>query len=229
MHASRGLIALLVGTVLFLALWMVALKPHGSGSGGGAPTTGAAGYKADIAKAHQAVQTSAAGNARAGGAPVSASSQASAATGASRQATATHAAAGTTHAVSGSSRTAAAKSHTVTVSAAQRAGARNRFSEVQRAMRVHKAVAILFYNPAAADDQAVKQELAVVPTDRGRVVKLTIPLSEIANYTALTQQVPVNFSPTLVLVAPSGKAYEIVGFSDQFEIAKRVDQALAAR
>ncbi len=94
-------------------------------------------------------------------------------------------------------------------------------------MHAHKVVALLFYNPAAVDDEAVKQELAAVPVHRGRVVKLTIPLSEIAKYTAITQQVAVNFSPTLVLVAPNGQADEIVGFSDQFEIAQRVDDALA--
>jgi hypothetical protein len=90
-------------------------------------------------------------------------------------------------------------------------------------------VALLFYNPLAADDDAVKQELAGVPTHRGRVVKLTIPLSEASNFTAVTQQVPVNFSPTLVLIAPNGQAGEIVGFSDQLEIAQRVDDALRTR
>ena len=96
-------------------------------------------------------------------------------------------------------------------------------------MREHKALVLLFYNPAAADDQAVKQELAAVATHRGKVVKLTIPLSELASYTAVTDQVPVNFSPTLVVIAPSGQAAEIVGFSDKFEIAQRVADALAAK
>jgi hypothetical protein len=104
-----------------------------------------------------------------------------------------------------------------------------RLSTVQKAMADHKVVAMLFYNPLAADDKAVKQELAGVPTHRGQVVKLTIPLSEASSFTAVTQQVPVNFSPTLVLISPNGQAGEIVGFSDQLEIAQRVVDALAAK
>jgi hypothetical protein len=109
------------------------------------------------------------------------------------------------------------------------AGASKRFSTVQRALRTHKALALLFYNPASADDQAVKRELAAVPTHNGKVVKLTIPLSELARYTAVTAKVPVNFSPTLVVIARSGQAGEIVGFSDTFEITQRVDDALASK
>lgn len=87
-------------------------------------------------------------------------------------------------------------------------------------------MALLFYNPAAADDQAVKRELASVPRARGEVVKLAIPLNEAASFTAVTQQVPLNFSPTLVLISSTGEASEITGYSDKFEIDQRVFDAL---
>ena len=54
---------------------------------------------------------------------------------------------------------------------------------------------------SGADDQAVKQELGSVPSHRGVVVKLAVPLAEAASFTAVTQQVPLNFSPTLVLIS----------------------------
>ena len=76
------------------------------------------------------------------------------------------------------------------------------------------------------DDRAVLQELGTVTTHHGRVFKLAIPLSEIHRYTAITAQVPVNLSPTLVLVAPDGRAQEIVGYTDPFEVSQRVDDAL---
>jgi hypothetical protein len=98
---------------------------------------------------------------------------------------------------------------------------------VKAALDAHKAVALLFYNPPAADDQAVKQELAAVPTHRGRVVKVAVPLTELSSYTAVTQQVPVNMSPTLVVIARDGQAGEIAGFADKVEIAQRVADALA--
>jgi hypothetical protein len=218
-HVSRPLIGVLVATVALFALWIVALKP--GGGSGGSPTQGLSGYQADINKAHQAVQISGASNAAAAGTVASAPTSTSAAAtpaGAAHPATTT-----ATHAAATSTRSAAAKA------TGHGAAARNRFGTVSRALREHKVLALLFYNPAGADDQAVKQELAAVASHAGRVVKLTIPLNELASYTSITAQVPVNFSPTLVVVGHNGQAGEIVGFSDQFEIAQRVDDALAAK
>ena len=90
-------------------------------------------------------------------------------------------------------------------------------------------LALLFYNPAGADDRAVRQELGTVATHGGRVFKLAIPLDQVGSYTDIIDQVPVNLSPTLVLVAPDGLAEEIVGYTDPFEIAQRVDDAAALR
>src|SRR5205823_13532782 len=55
-NVSRPLIALLVGSVAFFAVWMVALKPSSSpsGSSGG----GSSANHSAVAKAHQAVATS---------------------------------------------------------------------------------------------------------------------------------------------------------------------------
>jgi hypothetical protein len=151
--------------------------------------------------------------------------------------TSTHTTASTTHTTAGSSAKpstrSTAKSHSSATpkpakpTATRRHALAANLSTVEAAVSAHKVVAILFYNPQAADDQAVKGELASVPTRKGRVVKLAIPLNEAANFTAVTQQVPVNLSPTLVLVSRTGAATEIVGYSSPFEIAQRVDNALA--
>ena len=61
------------------------------------------------------------------------------------------------------------------------------------------------------------------------VVKLAVPLSELARYPVVTTQVPVSESPTLVLIDRAQQATTIVGFADRFEIAQRVDDALAAK
>jgi hypothetical protein len=227
MGASKGLIALLAATVVVGALWFAMLKPGGS-NGPGGTDQGTAGYQSAIAQAHQTVKNSVADAARVAGENPSSPSTVTGAS--STPTTAAAASAPATQAPvshpAKATRSAARHSavHTLT-----RGTPATRLSTVQTALRKHKVLAMLFYNPAAADDQAVKQELATVPTHRGRVVKLTIPLGEIANYTAVTEQVPVNFSPTLVLIAPNGQADEIVGFSDQFEIAQRVDDALAVK
>jgi hypothetical protein len=211
MPASRSLIALLVGTVAFFALYIVALKP--SGSGKSSTQSGLGAYTSAINKAHQAVTTSGTNDAASGNVAAAGSTSTSGA--AAKPATSTATAPATQPATA----KPIAKSVSPTV----------RLSTVQHALKADKVVALLFLNPAAADDRAVKQELASVPSHRGQVVKLTVPLSEAVNFTAVTQQVPLNFSPTLVLIAPSGHAAEIIGFSDRFEIAQRVNDALAAK
>ncbi len=196
-HVSRPLVGILVATVAFFALWVVALKPSSSSSStGGTPTTSI--YQSAINKAHQAVVTSDAASARAGGAVSTTPARAA--------------------------QTPPAPSAPAKISAT---GAR--LSVVAAALRAHKVIALLFYNPAATDDRAVKQELNTVPTRGHRVVTLAAPVSELARYSIVSNQVPVNVSPTLVLIDRAGLASTIVGFADRFEIAQRVSDALATR
>jgi hypothetical protein len=224
MPASRSLIALLVGTVAFFALWMFALKGSSSSS---SSSQGAGQFQSSINKAHQAVQTSNASNAASGNDGTGAQPSTAASSGgaaASQTASST-----TAHSDKASSTPSKPATHLTAKVGAHNKASLARLSTVQHAVTAHKLVAMLFYNPAAADDVAVRQELAAVSTHRGKVVKLSIPLGESANFTPVTQQVPVNFSPTLVLIAPNGQVDEIVGFSDRFEIAQRVDDGLSAK
>ncbi|HEY2159979.1 MAG TPA: hypothetical protein VGH24_01620 [Solirubrobacteraceae bacterium] len=221
-HVSRPLIGLLAATVLVFALWVVALKPHDSGTGSGGSSSGGLGqYQSDIKAAHQAVGTSNAANARAGADPTSAPSGSTAAAHPAKVAAAKHAAV-VKHAV-------AVKHATPAKSLPHTVAAVSRFGAVQRALRRHEVLALLFFNPAAPDDRAVNAELRTVPAHSGKVFKLAIPLSEINSYMAITNRVPVNLSPTLVLIAPNGAADEIVGYADPFEISQRVNDALAIR
>jgi hypothetical protein len=103
---------------------------------------------------------------------------------------------------------------------------RRRLDAVSRALAEHKVLALLFYNPAAADDQAVRQELAAVPARGPTVFKLAVPLNELTRYSVVTSQVPVNVAPTLVLIDRRRQASTIVGFADRFEIEQRVLDAL---
>lgn len=136
---SRPLLALLLGTVVFLALWMTALKP--SSSGGGSGSAGVGGYTADINAARGAVKTADAASAAHGG------------------------------------ETAPPVGRQV---AARPSNPAARQNVVLRALVARKVIVLLFYNPSGADDRAVRAELAAVPAHRGRVVKLSVPLSELA-------------------------------------------------
>ncbi len=239
-NVSRPLIALLIGTVAFFGVWVVALKPSSSTSSGGSSGVGA--YQSAIDKAHQAVATSSAASGAHGG-TVATSSTASGAHGGTVATTPASATASTPASTTAS--TPASTTGTGPVARAATAAkavgqhpatparvspaATHRLNVVAGALRAKKVIALLFYNPAAADDRAVKQELAAVPIHGARVVKLAVPLSELARYTVVTDQVPVNGSPTLVLVNPASQATTIVGFADRFEVAQRIAYALTVR
>lgn len=212
----RPLIGLLIATVAFFAVWTIALKPSSSSSGSG--TTGTGAYKSAIDKAHQAVAASqGAGAARIGAVTTAAPAQA--------------AGSATTPSQTGHTTAAqpAAKSAIASAAAKTPRTPLQRQIAVERALRAHKVVAVLFFNPRGADDRAVREELATVPTHGGRVFKLAVPLAELTHFPVITTQVPIYGSPTLVLIDRTRRAGTIVGFSDRFEISQRVDQALAVK
>ena len=103
-----------------------------------------------------------------------------------------------------------------------------RFHIAQVAIQQHKVLALLFYNPASPDDRAVESELSSIPTHGGAVVKLAVPVQELAAYSGLLSQDPVNYSPTLVLIDRQGQAEEIAGFVDSFELDQRVADLLGS-
>ena len=93
---------------------------------------------------------------------------------------------------------------------------RLRFDDFSRATRSHTL------RRATANTQAVR--------DTAReLLGLAVPLIELSQYAVVTTQVPVSSSPTLVLIDRTQHASTIVGFADRFEIAQRVDDALAAK
>jgi hypothetical protein len=258
-NVSRPLLALLVATVAFFALWLVALKggssssssaPRITGSGTSASiSTGSSGgslgsYQSDINAAKNVQSQVNANTARQGAAeagsssttPAASSASSAPASSASRRSktsgSASASRAGTTthhhakHAAAPTTHARAAHHRHVVVQPNGPATAAARLNAVARALAADKVVALLFYNPAGPDDDAVKAELSTIPTHRGRVVKVAIPLSELPNYATLTAQVPVNFSPTLVIINGHHQATSITGFADTLEIAQRIADAL---
>lgn len=230
----KPLIGLLLGTVAFFAVWIVALKPSSSSSSGGSPS-GVGQYQSAIDKAHQAVTTSNQANARLGAptattpatSPKTATTSAATAT-PTTTAPATKAAPATATKAAPATKTATAtKSTAATASASESAAAATGVQSVENAVRAGKVVAILFYNAAAADDRAMKTELAAIPTDKGQVVKLAVPVSQLTQFSMITTQVPVDTSPTLVLIDRARQATALTGYADGVEIAQRVDDALA--
>jgi hypothetical protein len=245
----KPLIGLLLATVATFALWFVALKPNSSTSGGSPDGVGQ--YQSAINQAHQAVATSNAANAKLGAptatgpAPKSPTPAKVAAKPTVKTAAKAVGAAKTTtaHAKAvGAAKTTTAhakakpvvkkiqlQSKPVTPHAPVTPSAAAEVQTLQAAVAAHKVVAVLFYNPAATDDQAMAQELGLVPTQGGEVVKLAIPVSELTEFQAITAQIPVVTAPTLILIDPARQATVMTGYASQLEINQRVADALATR
>jgi len=221
----KPLIGLLLGTVAFFAIWMVALKPSSSSSNGGSQG-GLGQYQSAIDKAHQAVTTSNQANAKLG-APT-ATTQATttpAVKTAVKPATKVAAKPATKATDKPTTKAKAGKPTAQSAAAAAAADAKN----VAAAIRAGKVVAILFYNDAAADDRAMKSELAAIPTHHGQVVKVAVPVSQLIQFSGLTQSVDINTAPELVLIDRTHQASTLIGYADGVEIAQRIDDALTAK
>jgi hypothetical protein len=230
--------------VLFFVLWTVALKHTLTGSGsGGSPSQPAYQSALNQARGLQSVVNSA--GAKAGGtpsptaSPSTSTTQAHSATPASTPHPAAHKAAHAAQAKPAHHHSPHAKPTSTIASTATGTAPiasvppapvsrPTGMALVDQALRQRKVLAVLFYNPAAANDRAVRAELSSIPTHGGRVVKLAVPVQKLGDFSSLLNQVQVNFSPTLVLINRDRQAEEIVGFADSFEIAQRVTAELAA-
>jgi hypothetical protein len=235
-NVSRPLIALLAATVALFALYFVALRGSPkSATSSGTSSQSLKGYQSDISAAQHAVSVSNANDAASGGGSDGAKTQAphtglvansSGSSTASKSAASSSTKGASTSASSTTNNSGAKATAVVTHSSS---ATLRRLNVVDRALATKKVLALLFYNPAAADDRAVKQELASVPTHRHLVVKVAVPISELARYQVVTTQVPVSQSPTLVLIDRAQQATTIVGYASSYEIAQRVDDAVAVK
>jgi len=215
-QVSRPMQIALAATLLFLAVWMVALRPK-SQSGGEAPapapaaqpsSSGAApgteGLTRAVDKAHEAVTTAngAAEPAARNGAEAPAASAGAPARAGDRS----------------SARISTKPIHT-----------HGPVASVRAALRMHKAIAIAFVDSATADSRAVDRELLHVSHFGGRAFTLSVPLADLSDYGFITKSVEVTVAPTVVIVNPQRRATTIVGAADRGEIEQRLADALKAK
>lgn len=213
-QVSRPVQVLLLATVMFAAVWFLALRPKGAEeTAAPAPAAqeapaapGAEGLANAVEQARDAVG-------QANGAQ--ADPQASAPP-AADPAPATGGATARQPAPNG------AGAPRAQASASGPAGA------ARRALADHKALAIAFVDPFTADARAVAEELRHVSRFGGRAFLASAPLADLADYGFITRGVEVTVAPTVVIVAPDRTATTIVGFTDRGEIQQRLADALAS-
>jgi hypothetical protein len=219
----KPLIGLLLGTIAFFAIWMVALKPSSSSSSNGSPS-GAGQYQSAINQAHQAVTTSGQANAKIGAPTATTSTKATAPV----KTVAKPAAKPTRATAAKPTQATPAKPHTASAAKRASVSAAAGVAGVESAIRAGKVVALLFYNDAAPDDRAMKRELAAIPAHNGAVFKLAVPVTQLTQFSMITAQVQVEAAPTLVVIDRARQATTLIGYADGVEIAQRIDDALAA-
>ena len=207
---------LLVCAVAFISAWMLFLRPKAE-TGSPAAATPSPATQPPVAAGGETAQ--------------SAAGQAVEQANAAKAATEAHSAA-----VAGEAATTAAtatKPAPVLKGAAAAAHAKRAKAKpgalpqrVQAALDADKVVALLFWSPRAADDRAVRSELARVDRHDGKVVVHAAPMKRFADYQKITRGAVVEQSPTVVVVDRHQKVETLVGFVDRVSIDQAVTDAL---
>lgn len=92
-------------------------------------------------------------------------------------------------------------------------------ASLRRALAQHRLLAILVYNPAATDDLAVKAALDQVPAHMRGVVTAAVPVAQISSYRAVSGDIRVLGTPTVLVFGRDGTlAGSVVGFMGEREI-----------
>jgi hypothetical protein len=244
-QVSRPMQIALIAVVLFAAVYFVALKPKSSSGGGGAPAAtaqpggtstssasgsapGVNGLTSAINKAHGAVATSEANSQKL-------STQSAGASG-----TATTPAATTPSTTSTPTATTPVGKSTGTTNIHAKRAAKHGAGQITAshaipkagpgrataALAGHRVLAVLFYNPSAADDRSVLKAFKHLNTHKGKVVLVRAPIARLSAYKSVTAKVAVTGSPTFIVFDQKGHTRSFVGFVDPAELANHVADAL---
>src|SRR5829696_2558 len=211
---------LLVCAVAFLAAWMLFLRPK---SDAGVPDTTptpaattpveAGGEKAEslAGKAvEQANDAAATQNAR--------TEELEAATGGSAATPATNATAGSTPADAGTPATGSQADLTESDTGLP--------LRVLTALGDKKVVVLLFWNPKAAEDKAVRKALRGIDRHHNKVLAHATNVKKIAAYQQITRDAEVKQSPTIIVVDRDRAVSTRVGYVDRTTIDQAVTDAL---
>jgi hypothetical protein len=204
---SRPFQVVLAVFALLVALWFVALRAHNSGSS--EPNSGSSASQPAKPATHQ--QSGAEGG-----------SQKTTGSATAAQPTVTHASTGDTGSVehTATAPKGAAKQATSTssVPAKQR--------EVEHELSQHRTVLILFWNPRAAEDRAVHNELPAVQRKLGKKIAVHYAgAKQVGDFGSVTHAVRVNQTPTLLIVNPQGQTTTRTGLIDAYAIKQAVSEA----
>ena len=227
MQLSRPYIAVLGVVAVLGAAWMFVLRPHNNSASTAASTPaapGVTGLARDVAKARGAVATSQANAA-------SLASKSAAASSASGAPASTAAAGGAPAPTTASkpvvvhlSKGSSPGTPTATPAATHPAAV-SPSVQVASDLKLGKVVVILFWDPRAANDQAVMRQLGDVSRQGGKVVVMTAQPSQVASFGTVTTGVQVTETPTVLVINHQGQANVLTDLVDADTINQAVSDA----
>lgn len=99
---------------------------------------------------------------------------------------------------------------------------------VGRAVRRDRVIALLFWNPKAADDRRVRRWLSSANTHGDRVFVRAASVDDISRYAPITRGVDVSQTPTIVVVDRDLHAESLVGYVARTTIRQALSDAVRA-
>jgi len=209
----------LVAMLAMSAVWFTVLRPKPAADAPLPAAPGTTGLAQDVAAAKGAAAASDAANAR-----VQRATGGTAAKSASKPATSA-ASKAAPKAPATSSKTAPTGTHAAP--AAKAKTGTDPSAPLLRALDRNHAVVLLFWNRHGSDDRAVRRAAQSVDRRHGRVVVKVVPVASVGRYTAITKGVQILEAPTVLVIAPGGKARAIAGLTSTPELDQAVADVLA--
>jgi cytoskeletal protein RodZ len=216
---SPPLRILLIGSVVFVAAWFAFLRP-----GGETAPTPSTSTSTSTVPAKDPSQTASSSVGRAVQKAETAKAQTEAAAAASAGQTTPSATTGGAVAQAPAGKPATAAPGSKDAEAAQASLPLS----VAKAMASKKILAVLFWNPKAADDKAVRRALKGIDRHHGKVVVHVANVAQVARYAAITRGVDVQQSPSVVVVDRKLQGDLLTGYVDRPTIEQAVSDALRA-
>ena len=209
----------LVALLAVCAVWFTVLRPKPAADAPLPAAPGTTGLAHDVAAAKGAAAASDAANARI-----------QSATGGTAARSASKPAPKTASKAAPKAATTSSKAAPTTTHAAPAAKAKtdaDPSAPLLRALDRKRAVVLLFWNRHGSDDRAVRQAAHSVDRRHGRVVVKVVPIASVGRYTAITKGVQILEAPTVLVIAPGGKARAIAGLTSAPELNQAVADMLA--
>jgi hypothetical protein len=165
-----------------------------------------------VAKAHEAV----------------ASSKSSSKSSPSSSSASSSTAASASSASSGSSSTGASSSSAAESSGTSESAIPTGQHDVETALAHGKVPVVLFWNPAGADDVAVHGQVQQLGRAHLPIAVYEGNAEAVASFGAITREVPIYGTPTILVIAKNGQTTELTGLQEDFSIEQAIEQALRA-